>query len=332
MVLYDSYGRPVLNLRIAVNDICNLNCFFCHGEGEFKPLHCTKGDSVEEMTKEQILTVVKVAASFGVREIKITGGEPLLRRDIVELVEGIAKTPGIKEVSMVTNGLLLEKYAFDLKEAGLKRVNVSLHSLKPEIYAKITGYKGRDGPKKVIRGILKGIKAGLNPVKINFVVLKGLNVDEIEHMIKISSVFKTPVQFIEYHEPKAFQSAIFRNFYYPLQKLEYDLEKRAIKVEIRRMHHRKRFYLSNGAEVEIVRPMFNPEFCANCTRMRVTSNGEFKPCLMRSDNHVPFIQAFNGGNPIDELKRLFIEAVKRREPYYKYPVEVDVVAKGREDD
>ena len=322
----------MLNLRIAVNDICNLNCFFCHGEGEFKPLHCTKGDSLEEMSKEQILEVVRVAAGFGVEEIKITGGEPLLRRDIVELVEGIAKIPGIREVSMVTNGLLLEEYAFPLKKAGLKRINVSLHSLKPYVYSKITGYKGKDGPKRVINGILKAIEAGLDPVKINFVVLKGLNVDEIEHMIKISSVFGTPIQFIEYHEPKAFQSAIFRSFYYPLQKLEYELEKRAEKVEVRRMHHRKRFYLRNGAEVEIVRPMFNPEFCANCTRMRVTSSGEFKPCLMRSDNHVRFIQAFNGENPVEELKKLFIEAVKRREPYYKYPMEVDVLAKGCEDD
>ncbi len=326
LVITDPYGRPVLNLRIAVNSACNLACFFCHGEGEFKPLKCYKSIENKELSMEQILSVVEIAANYGVREVKITGGEPLLRNDIIEIVRGISSIKGIEEVSMVTNGLLLEKTAWRLKDAGLKRANVSLHSLKPEVYSKITGYRKKDGPKRVLNGVIEGINAGLDPVKINFVVLKGLNNDEIEKMIGLSGELGIPVQFIEYHEPKGFASPVFRKYYYPLSELEEALEKRAERIRVRKMHNRKRYYLSNGAEIEVVRPMFNPGFCANCTRLRVTSEGEFKPCLMRNDNHVKFIHVFNGENSIEKLKVLFEEAVKRREPYYKFPMEVDVFA------
>jgi len=305
-------------LRIAVNSECNLRCFFCHAEGEFTPLRCSVKKVDHKLSKEQIVKVVEIAASFGVKDVKITGGEPLLRNDIVDIVRGIASLDGIREVSMVTNGLLLEKFAEDLYNAGLKRVNVSLHSLKPEIYSKITGYRKDDGPDRVLNSIKKGLEVGLFPVKINVVVLKGLNDNEIWDFIDLSAKLRTPVQFIEYHEPPGLNSSVFKNFYYPLKPLELELEKISYDVKIRRMHHRKRFYLKNGAEVEIVRPMFNPDFCANCTRLRVTADGEFKPCLMRDDNHVRFIHVFEGDNVEEELKKLFLEANNRREPFYKF--------------
>ena len=268
--------------------------------------------------------VAKVAAEFGVREIKLTGGEPLLRPDIIQLVKELSSIPGIKEVSMVSNGILLKKYAKSLKEAGLKRINVSLHSLKPEIYREITRTFYKDGPSLVLAGIKEALNVGLYPVKINMVVLKGLNVDEIWDFINLSAELRTPIQFIEYHEPRGFKSEVFRKYYYPLAKLEKELETISERVTERRMHGRKRFYLKNGAEVEVVRPMFNPNFCAKCTRLRVTSEGEFKPCLMRDDNHVDFYDAFESSDPYEKLKEYFIEAVKRREPYYKYPVGVEV--------
>lgn len=326
LVVTDPYGRPVLNLRIAVNGECNLFCFFCHSEGEFAVLKCSKKDIKRELTPREIALITRVAAEFGVREVKITGGEPLLRRDIEEIVSAISSTPGIEDVSMVTNGLLLEKKAFGLRKAGLKRVNVSLHSLKPEVYSTITGYRKRDGPQRVLNGIKRAKEAGLNPVKINFVVLKGLNVDEIDDMMELSAELGVPIQFIEYHEPKGYASHIFRMYYYPLNKLEKKLEESAVRIHHRRMHGRKRYYLPNGAEVEVVRPMFNPNFCSNCTRLRVTHDGEFKPCLMRDDNHVSFLEAFNSPDPLTKLREYFLEAVSRREPYYKFPVEVEIGA------
>ncbi len=314
----------MLNLRIAVNSECNLNCFFCHSEGEYPILRCQKKEAFRRLTAEQIILVAKVAADFGVNEIKITGGEPLLRKDIIEIVRGLSSIPGIREVSMVSNGILLEKFASSLKNAGLKRINVSLHSLNPEIYRRITRTYYKNGPEIVLNGIKKALEAGLYPVKINVVVLKDLNHYEIWDFIKLSADLGTPVQFIEYHEPKEVKSKVFRDHYYPLLPLEKKLEKIAERLIVRRMHGRKRFYLKNGAEVEIVRPMFNPEFCAKCTRLRVTSNGEFKPCLMRSDNHVDFYSAFLSDDPEEKLKEYFLEAVHRREPYYKYPVEVEL--------
>ena len=324
LTITDPYNRPVLNIRIAVNGACNLSCFFCHSEGEYTIFKCSKKETTRELTPNEISQVVRVAAEFGVKEVKITGGEPLLRKDINEIISAINSIPGIKDISMVTNGLLLEKKAYGLKKSGLRRANVSLHSLKSEVYSTITGYRKMDGPERVIRGIKAAKKAGLNPVKINFVVLKGLNEDEIDDMIELSARLKVPIQFIEYHEPKGFSSQIFRGYYYPLRNLEKELESKAVRIYQRRMHARKRYYLPNGAEVEVIRPMFNPEFCANCTRIRVTHEGEFKPCLMREDNHVNFLKAFESENSIEELKKLFLEAVNRREPYYKSPIEVEV--------
>jgi len=324
LVIRDRYNRPVLNLRIAVNGSCNLSCFFCHNEGEYSVLKCSKKELRRELTPKEIFLITKVAAEFGVREVKITGGEPLLRRDIGEIISAISSVKGIEDISMVTNGLLLEKKAYQIASAGLKRINVSLHSLKPDTYSAITGYKSKDGPQRIIRGIKVAKASGLNPVKINFVVLKGLNDDEIYDMIEFSANMGVPVQFIEYHEPRGFSSMIFKTYYYSLRKLEKELESIAVRVYQRRMHARKRYYLPNGAEIEVVRPMFNPDFCANCTRLRVTNEGEFKPCLMRDDNHVNFLDAFQSKDPIKKIREYFIEAVNRREPYYKYPVEVEV--------
>jgi cyclic pyranopterin phosphate synthase len=169
MVLKDPYDRPITNIRISLTPRCNLKCIYCHREGEVKP--------EAELSKEQVAEILRVAAKFGIRSVKFTGGEPLLRKDILDIVRSVP--PGM-ESSMTTNGILLAKYAQGLKEAGMKRVNVSIDSINPETYRKITGFDQLD---KVLDGMKAGIEAGLTPIKINMVVLEGINDHEIDDFL-----------------------------------------------------------------------------------------------------------------------------------------------------
>jgi len=316
MVLYDRFGRAILNLRIAITDRCNLNCIYCHHEGEYITSQCSKENSNVELTVDEIERVIRIAAELGIKKVKITGGEPLIRKDVVDIVDRISSIPGIIEVSMVTNGLLLERYALKLKKAGLKRINISLPSPIPEKYKEITGYPLLDGPERVIRCIKEAIKSKLYPVKINMVILKGINDVDIEAEMKIAKELGAILQLIELQDPSA-KSDFFQKYHHPLIDVESELSKRAKKIIIRELHHRKKFFLENGLEVEVVRPMHNSEFCKYCTRLRITSKGEFKPCLLRNDNHVPFLDALRKNVSDDTLKKLMIDAIMRREPYFK---------------
>jgi cyclic pyranopterin phosphate synthase len=183
--LVDPHRRQVNSLRISLTQRCNFNCFFCHQEGESGP----NG----EVTPEEIETVVSVAAELGINKIKLTGGEPLLRNDVVEIVRRIS--PYVDEVSMTTNGYMLKEKACDLRDAGLKRVNISFHSTDPEKFCKIIG---RESVQAVREGIEEAIRCGLNPIKLNMVVMKGINDEEIEDMIAFSRETGVTLQLIEY--------------------------------------------------------------------------------------------------------------------------------------
>jgi len=304
-MLKDPYGRPLESIRISVTQRCNLNCFYCHREGEDQS---KKG----EMTPEEIQRIVAIAASFGLGEVKLTGGEPLIRRDILEIVTKIHETPGVKEVSMTTNGILLPEYAYDLKKAGLARVNVSLDTLKSEIYKQITGV---DALKSVTSGIAKAKDAGLHPVKVNMVLLKGLNEHEVPEMIDFTRKNDVILQIIELEAPD--ENEWYKRYHANLDAVEHLLESMAESITIRKMHHRKKYHLRGGGEVEIVKPMHNTEFCRHCNRIRVTSDGKLKPCLFRNDNLVDMLGPMRRGASEDTLRKVFLEAVKRREPYFK---------------
>ena len=292
MILKDNYGRRVTNLRISLTPKCNLNCMYCHAEGEVEPGSL--------MSAEDIGEIMRVAKLFEMRSIKFTGGEPLMRDDLVEIVSMV---PDGMEASMTTNGTILEDVAQDLKDAGLSRVNISLDSLKPKRYKEIAG---KDMLSDVLAGIDAAIAAGLTPVKLNVVLMEGINDDEIPDFIEYARNHDHLIlQFIELMDE-------FRNcpYHMELTGLEAELKNTAKTVVTRRMHHRKKYCLE-GAEIEIVRPMHNTEFCAFCNRLRVTSDGFLKPCLMRNDNHVN-IRGLRGA----ELEEKFREAVSLRQPYY----------------
>jgi cyclic pyranopterin phosphate synthase len=289
-VLTDTYGRAVTNLRVSITQRCNLNCIYCHAEGERSP--------EAELSLDDIREILRVAAKLGMRSVKFTGGEPLIRGDILDIVRAV---PEGLESSMTTNGILLAGYAGDLKDAGLSRINVSLDSLDPECFREITGH---DRLSDVLAGIEAALQAGLTPIKLNMVILKGINEDEVEAFLKyVRGNRDLILQLIELMDLGSCTS------HAEINRLEEDLATRSRIILTRRMHHRRK-YCVDGAEVEVVRPRHNTEFCAFCNRLRVTSDGKLKPCLLRSDNLID-IRGKRGA----ELEGLFREAVRIREPY-----------------
>ncbi|MCU0631709.1 MAG: GTP 3',8-cyclase MoaA [Methanolinea sp.] len=292
MRLKDPYNRPVSNLRISLTPACNLRCIYCHAEGEDQPKSPL---SLEELTE-----IMRVAAKFEIRSVKFTGGEPCLRADLPGIIRAV---PDSMECSMTTNGTLLADIAQDLADAGLSRVNVSLDSLNHATYQKITGSDCLD---EVLAGIDASIDAHLTPIKLNMVLLKGINDQEVDDFIRFVRGNRDLIlQVIELME---FRDCTHHS---ELRDLEARLASNSQEILTRRMHHRKK-YCIDGAEVEVVRPLHNTEFCAYCNRLRVTSDGKLKPCLLRTDNHVDIRGKYG-----EELEALFHEAVKRRAPYFR---------------
>jgi len=292
VILKDSYNRPVSNLRVSLTPKCNLSCIYCHKEGE--------KSHKDHLSAGEIAEILRVAAKFEIRSVKFTGGEPLLRSDLLEIVQSV---PAGMESSLTTNGTLLAGLACGLKSSGLRRVNVSIDSLNPETYKKITG---TDGLSDVLEGITAALDAGLTPVKLNMVVLEGINDNEVDDFLAYVRGNRNLV--LQLIELMHFNDC---NYHGDLNGLEETLASRSKQIITRRMHHRKKYCL-DGAEVEVVRPLHNTEFCAFCNRLRVTSDGKLKPCLLRTDNHVE-IRGKKGA----ELEALFQKAVSLREPFFK---------------
>lgn len=301
--LRDPYGRSINSLRISLTQRCNFNCFFCHREGEENP----RG----ETSAEEIETIAEAASELGIRRYKITGGEPLLRDDIVDVVHRI--TPYAEEVSMTTNASLLASKAVSLRKSGLKRVNISLHSARPDVFKKITG---RDALSEVEKGIEAAIGSGLSPVKLNMVVLNGLNSDEIPTMIEFTKELGAVLQLIEF-QPIQHGVGGWKEFHFDLRSVERELEANSAEVFERALHRRKQYKLKGGGAVEIVRPMHNSQFCRFCTRLRVTSDGRLKPCLMKDDNLIEAASIIRQGRPRKALVDAFRNAVTLREPYWR---------------
>jgi cyclic pyranopterin phosphate synthase len=289
--MVDSYGRKVTGIRIALTPHCNLRCIYCHHEGELLP--------GGEISGDMVVSIAKAAAELGMRSVKFTGGEPLLRKDL-DLI--IARIPQSLDISITTNGILLAEQAEALARAGLNRVNVSLDSLQPNRYCQITG--GRPGDlEKVLSGIDASIEADLLPIKLNVVVLKR-NESEVPEMIEFCRRRGLILQLIELLDIQG------QGISGDIEGIERSLAAQADSIITREMHRRKKYFL-DGAEVEVVRPMDNTEFCAHCTRLRVTSDGKIKPCLLRSDNLVKI----DSCDPV-RVKELLRMANARREPYF----------------
>ncbi len=293
----DTCGREITLMRLSVTQKCNLNCMYCHREGERKK---NEIQNRNEISASEIKRVVMVASELGIKKVKITGGEPLLRKDIVEIVKEISDVKGIVDISMTTNGFFLNKFAYQLKSNGLNRINIGCDSLSSSILQK--------NIKNIEKGIKIAVDAGLNPLKINMVVLKGINDSEINNMIEISKKYGAILQLIELIPTN---KIFFTQFFFSLEGIEKELERKANKIFVRDVNFRKQ-YLVDGAVVEVVRAHLNRNFCKNCRKIRITSDGFIKPCLMRNDNLVKI-----NFNSDEEIMKSLLEGINKREIYYK---------------
>ncbi len=298
-MLVDSVGREVTDIRISVTKRCNFGCVYCHDEG-LGPVAKPRALHEEEMSPLEVERLVRVAREFDIHSVKFTGGEPLVRPDLEEI---IARTVvHLDDVSLTTNGSMLEGRAERLRNAGLKRVNVSVDSLDPTAFQEIR--RGALAP--VLRGVQAALEVGLKPVKLNMVVFRP-TLPHIPELIDFASrTDGLRVQLIQFM-PELVGP---KDWSVDMDAVKGWLERRADRVLVREMHHR-RIYLFRGAEVEVVDPVYNPEFCMHCHRIRVTHKGELKGCLNRNDDLVPTRGLDDAG-----LRDAFRSVVARRVPYY----------------
>jgi cyclic pyranopterin phosphate synthase len=266
------------------------------------------------MNISDVRKLYEIARAAGVEKLKITGGEPLLRRDIVEVVRMGVGT--FDEVSMTTNGVLLASRAQELKQAGLDRINVSLDALSPSLYKRITG---SDEMERAVQGIDAALEAGIKPLKVNTVLLNGVNVSEVPRLLGFASSRGATLQLIELNPVDGNGGDGLREYVYPLREIEELLAAQAADVTRNELHDRSRYTIPhNGSTVlvEIVRSAGRQDFCMNCTRIRVTSNGMLKPCLMTVDGMTDFLSPLRAGASDGELRVLFEDAIRNRRPYW----------------
>jgi cyclic pyranopterin phosphate synthase len=306
-MLEDDFDRAVSGVRVSLTDRCNFDCVYCHNEG----LGDTRGPlepQDDEMSTDDVVRFLEVAAEFDVQKVKFTGGEPMLRDDLEEIIR---RTPDSMEVSMTTNGTFLPGRAVALREAGLDRVNVSQDALDPEEFAAVTKSGAYE---KVLEGVDAALDAGLDPVKLNMVVFEhtaGYVEGMVEHVADNEGL---QLQLIEYM-PELTGNPEWN---IDISRVHNWLADVADRIETREMHDRKRYWVDGGM-VEIVDPVENESFCANCGRVRVTHEGYLKGCLNRNDD----LRSM-GEMTKPEIRETFRETVENRVPYYgEYLVQTD---------
>ncbi len=310
-MIEDSYGRVIDYLRISVTDRCNLRCVYCMPEGGISLFPHS-----EILSYEEIIYLTKILSELGIRKIRITGGEPLIRKNISYLIEKIHRIEKVEDIALTTNGILLPKMAFELKEAGLKRVNISLDTLKEEKFSLITR---KNDFKRVISAINKSIEVGFNPIKLNVVVIKGVNDDEILDFVKFVEDKDISVRFIEFM---------------PWGRLEKWSKERVISTKEIINIIEKEFgqlipiskkdsgpavnykLMSIKGIIGFINPITS-HFCSLCNRIRLTADGKIRLCLF-SEKEVDVKKLMRDGIKEKELKEILVKAVLIK------PKEIDI--------
>ena len=272
--MIDRLGRNITYLRISVTDKCNLRCRYCMPEEGV----CRKNHA-DMLTEDEFIAAVEVAASLGITKIRITGGEPLVRKNIVSICRRAAEVEGVKEVCLTTNGVLLPQLAKPLKEAGVKRLNLSLDTLDPEKYAYIT----RIGKMEAFKaGLDAAFEAGFEKIKINSVLIGGFNDDEIEALAKLTLEYPVDMRFIELM-PMYDSGDFGQDAYLPYSKV---LEKLPEAVPVAQDDGVAKLYRLPGAKgnIGLISPV-SAHFCGDCNRIRLTADGKLKPCLHAADEY-----------------------------------------------
>jgi len=303
--LLDPFGRVIDYLRISVTDRCNLRCIYC-----MPPEGVPQMSHSEILSYEEIRTVVRAAAELGINKIRLTGGEPLVRAELPKLIKMLSRIEGIQELSLTTNGTLLKNYALELRQAGLSRINLSLDTLKPDRFRYITRL-GR--LKDVLEGISAAKKAGFDPVKINAVVMQGINDDEILDFARMTCEEGCHVRFIELMPFKGMAEFVpsveVRQRISLLGKLE--------PCPSITGNGPARYYRLAGAKgtIGFISPLTELPFCSRCNRIRLTPDGRLRPCLLGEDE-IDLKMPLRNNASTEELRRLILKAVASKPEHH----------------
>ncbi|HEY0163657.1 MAG TPA: GTP 3',8-cyclase MoaA [Edaphobacter sp.] len=304
----DPFGRAITDLRLSVTDRCNYRCVYCRTGNE--------GSQYTELSGEDYLRMAGLFVSLGVEKIRLTGGEPLLRNDLVELVRELASLRTIMgeplDLALTTNGHLLEPLAGPLKAAGLRRITVSMDAVEPETFTAIT--RVPRSFERVLAGVRAAKQAGLEPVKVNCVLLRGFNDDQIEGFAELSRREGVVVRFIEFM-PLGEDQSWKPETVVPIDELIDRLHSFRPLVELPRnaaSETARRFTFDDGVgEIGIIAPVSRP-FCGHCSRIRITSDGKIRTCLFSQDDHDLYKKMMRGGTN-EELATYIRKIVHQKE-------------------
>ncbi len=301
----DRFGRNIHYLRISLTDRCNLRCVYCMPEDmKFRP-------RAELMQDGELLQLVRLFTELGFGKFRLTGGEPTVRANLVELVRGIAQTPGVASLSMTTNGLLLKQLSAPLAQAGLQRVNVSIDTLDPVKFKRLTRW---GDVADVWAGIQAAEAAGLLPMKLNAVIVRGYNEDDVVDLAALTLEHDWQVRFIEmmpFGDVAEFQQSQVVTGQHMRDKIESRLGP-LIPVDGGRLDGEARLYrLGDGlGDVGFISSVTEP-FCASCTRARLTADGKLRMCLLR-EYEMDLLTPLRSGASLDDLKGLILKAVHHK--------------------
>ncbi len=300
----DSFGRKVDYLRISVTDRCNERCLYCMPEG-YKGWERTR----DHLTAEEIIRVVRVAAGLGFRKFRLTGGEPLVRADLADIVRGMAQIPGVETIGLSTNATRLASQAKILREAGLKTVNISLDALDPEVYRRITG----GDLASVLAGIRAAVDAGFNFVKLNCVLMRGVNESEIWPLVLFAAEHRLALRFIELM-PLSRTDVLNENNFLPIGEVMQQLRARdnLVPQPDRHIGHGPARYYQlekTGALVGFIGALTNLHFCEACNKMRLTADGKIRPCL-GDHGEIDMREVLRTSTDDSALRAVFAEALR----------------------
>jgi cyclic pyranopterin phosphate synthase len=313
MAVLDALGRPLRDLRLSVTDRCNFRCPFCM-PSESLGFRYRFLPREEILTFEEMARLVRILVSLGVRKVRLTGGEPLLRNGIETLVALLAAIPGVEDLALTTNGFLLAQKAAALKRAGLHRVTVSLHSLDPTVFGRMNG-RGF-GPERVLEGIEEATRVGLGPVKINVVVQRGVNEGEVVELARFCRERGYILRFIEYMDVgtmnhwrlddvvSAAEIVERVGAVFPLEPLPRGYGDTALRYR----------YRDGGGEIGVIASVTQP-FCGDCTRLRLTADGYLYTCLFASQGYGVKALLRSGASD-DQIRQAIVDLWGRRRDRY----------------
>jgi len=304
--LHDRHGRRLKYLRLSVTDRCNFRCSYCLPDG------CPKGAGAEPLTVEEIRRLVSAFAEVGVWKVRLTGGEPTLRPDLAEIVRAVASTPGIERVGLTTNGYRLERLALELRDAGLTSLNVSVDSLDPARFERITGSPHL---RSIVAGVETALAAGIPSVKVNAVLLKGLEDPELDRFLAWARELPLTVRFIELMRTGE-NARYFEQHHLSAEELREKLERRGWAVLPKDGRDGPAINFGHpefAGKAGLIAP-YSAGFCETCNRIRVTSKGDLRLCLFGERDDIPLRPLLQSARQQPELAAVIIWSVERKPP------------------